>query len=390
MRNRISRLLRFIAYLAITAGTTAMAEPAVTKEASNETVLMLESGRYEELDRKLSNTQKAYSKGSLTDLQLLRSFSSLDSFHPALEARFNEWVTKSPNSYAARLARGTYYWGVGADRRGDEYISAVTPKQIAEMRLYFEKAKHDLLDSLKLEAKPVLTYVYLLRIEQHFSASDQKRDILNRSLAIAPSNFVVRRSYMDSLETRWGGSTKQMNDFFIECKKANLPREQLNALETMVAIDRAWVTWQKADFPAALTGYVEALELARPNAALLLGSNKYVVVLQDIAHLHQRLKEYAQSLRYLNEAIDLGLDTSLVYLNRGISLHNLGRKEEALQDYLKAAERGNAWAQNEIGVHYWHGIIFLRDKQEAMKWFTRSADQGFPEAQKNLYWAKKS
>jgi tetratricopeptide (TPR) repeat protein len=390
MRGRISRLLQFIAYLAITAGTTAVAEPTVTKEVSNETVLMLEARRYDELDQKLSNTQQAYSQGSLTDLQLLRSFSSLDSSHPALEARFNEWVTKFPNSYAARLARGTYYWRAGWDRRGDAYIGGVTPKQIAEMRLYFEKAKHDLLDSLNLEAKPVLTYVYLLAIEQHFSASDQKRDILNRSLAIAPSNFVVRRSYMGTLETRWGGSTKQMNDFLIECKKANLPREQLNALEAMVDIDRAWGGFQKDDFPAAVKGYDEALKLAGPNAALLLGYSRYVLVLQDMAHLHQRLKEYAQSLRYLNEAIDAGLDTSLVYLNRGISLHNLGRKEEALQNYLKAAERGNAWAQNEIGVHYWHGIIFLRDKQEAIKWFTRSADQGFPEAQKNLYWAKKS
>jgi TPR repeat protein len=50
---------------------------------------------------------------------------------------------------------------------------------------------------------------------------------------------------------------------------------------------------------------------------------------------------------------------------------------------------GHAWSQNEVGIHYWHGIIVQRNKEEAIKWFSHSANQGFAEGKKNLEWARK-
>lgn len=51
-------------------------------------------------------------------------------------------------------------------------------------------------------------------------------------------------------------------------------------------------------------------------------------------------------------------------------------REEARNWYLKAAERGHAVAQYELGEYY-----KKRDEREALKWFRRSAENGYADAQ---------
>jgi hypothetical protein len=52
--------------------------------------------------------------------------------------------------------------------------------------------------------------------------------------------------------------------------------------------------------------------------------------------------------------------------------------------YLKAAEQGNATAQNNLGYAYSNGHGVAEDKVEAVKWYRKAAEQGYPQAQFNL------
>ena len=52
--------------------------------------------------------------------------------------------------------------------------------------------------------------------------------------------------------------------------------------------------------------------------------------------------------------------------------------------YRKAAELGDAAAQNNLGTCYAMGEGVEKDEAEAEKWFRRAADQGYPPAQRNL------
>ena len=55
--------------------------------------------------------------------------------------------------------------------------------------------------------------------------------------------------------------------------------------------------------------------------------------------------------------------------------------------YLKAAEEGDAAAQNEVGDFYYNGRDGVEQSfEEAFKWWMKSAKQGFAEAQKNVGW----
>jgi hypothetical protein len=56
----------------------------------------------------------------------------------------------------------------------------------------------------------------------------------------------------------------------------------------------------------------------------------------------------------------------------------------SLKDIRKAAEQGNAVAQNNLGLLYLNGKGVPQDDAEAVKWFLKAAQQDDQKAQFNL------
>lgn len=52
--------------------------------------------------------------------------------------------------------------------------------------------------------------------------------------------------------------------------------------------------------------------------------------------------------------------------------------------YKKRAIKGNAGAQNNLGLIYANGIEVLQDYKRAVKWYRKGAEQGYSLAQNNL------
>jgi tetratricopeptide (TPR) repeat protein len=59
---------------------------------------------------------------------------------------------------------------------------------------------------------------------------------------------------------------------------------------------------------------------------------------------------------------------------------------EAMRWYRKAADQGNAAAQENIGWLYHNGWGVAQDYAEAMRWYRKAADQGNAAAQENIGW----
>ena len=57
---------------------------------------------------------------------------------------------------------------------------------------------------------------------------------------------------------------------------------------------------------------------------------------------------------------------------------------EAVKWYRKAAEQGDAGAQNDLGVCYDNGQGVNKDYTEAVKWYRKAAEQGFLPAKERL------
>ena len=399
-RRREFALVRSLAIW--TAVATIMLAPQIglATPGKPEILELLAARRYEELDRRLNDVQVGYVKGEVSELDLLETFRAFYTTNPKLHDPFHEWAKLYPKSYAARLARGIYNKRIGGEYRGERYAAETPRWRIEMMSAFYEKAMADLEASLELDRKPILTYLYMMDIQKYSGRwsitlwlwrlwINPNRWTLNQALEVAPDSFILRRKYMHTLEARWGGVPGEMEAFFAESQKAKLKREELNALQAFVHADRGWQRYVRRDFPAAFNEYQRALKLVDVTSDRMFEYNMRSAFLHGIAAGYQGVQRHQEALAWFDRAIAAGADDADVYVSRGISLHHLNRKKEGLYDYLKAAQKGNAWAQNQVGMHYWHGIILEQNRDEARKWFSRSADQGFAEGKKHLEWAKK-
>ena len=67
-----------------------------------------------------------------------------------------------------------------------------------------------------------------------------------------------------------------------------------------------------------------------------------------------------------------------------VSAYDRGDYATAIRLLRPLAERGDAEAQNNLGVMYDNGRGVPRDDTEAAKWFRKAADQGIADAQYNI------
>lgn len=69
---------------------------------------------------------------------------------------------------------------------------------------------------------------------------------------------------------------------------------------------------------------------------------------------------------------------------QGSFKYETGNEQHDVDSIRKAAEEGNAYAQYKLGLRYEKGDGVDRDRDEAIKWFRRAAEQGLVDAQIQL------
>ena len=70
--------------------------------------------------------------------------------------------------------------------------------------------------------------------------------------------------------------------------------------------------------------------------------------------------------------------------DEGLAAAQAGDMQAAWDIWKPLADAGDARAQSNIGVMYDNGQVVTEDDAEAVRWFTRSAEGGFPSGQFNL------
>jgi hypothetical protein len=231
---------------ASSAGPTS-ALSAAQKASRRESLDLLRAGHYAQLDARMMSFQQAYRARALDDLALLREFGAFARTDVLLRANLDAWVQGYPGSYAARLARGIYYFKCGVVTRGKKYIDRTPPEQIRGMKVYLAQASEDLLASLPLDPTPLITYHYLIVIGMELGEQDRNRDWLARATALDPDSIVIRRPYMHSLETRWGGSLDAMQQFLDASRKAGASPDHLRMLGDLIDRERQWLNRKPAE-----------------------------------------------------------------------------------------------------------------------------------------------
>ncbi len=348
-------------------------ERAVPPPSQSETLALLNTERFAELDARFSAIQANYRNRVISDEQLRNAFRVFYDTDVALQVKYDAWVGKFPKSYVARLARGVYYRKTGQNRRGGEIIANTTDSQLQGMDATFALAMKDLKASAALDKRPLLTIFNEMSVAIFEGDTREIRGLLDQSLRMDPQNVIIRHEYMMSLEPRWGGTVEQMSAFLEESRNAGLSKPKLQLLEAVIISDRADGFKDAGDYPAAEREY---------RKAVALGSDDCFKCLASVLLLQNKPQEAIPFLsRVANE--DPRDDENLAL--RGQTYLQIGNATAGTADMIAAAALGNVYAENAVAIDYMTGANGLaRDPEAGLGLFRKCAAQGSAQCAENV------
>ncbi|GGP22698.1 DUF4034 domain-containing protein [Silvimonas iriomotensis] len=335
---------------------------------------LVQKHKFAELDKQLNQLQTAYEAGKIGDVDLAEAFYTVSGTQSIPDAFYDEWVIRYPGSYAARVVRGEHFKRQGLLARGAKSARATPKESMDKMQAYFDQAVPDFQASLQMAHKPVISYLDLLDLSSRVATSEENRALFDEGLKAAPDSFVLRRKYMRVLETRWGGSLDDMTRFLGECKGTGLTPSQMNILQAMVYQESGWLAVQGKQPQAALPLLSKAADLFAGQERLL-EPGAAAEVLGQIAYINLQDKRNEEALLWFNRAIGQIGDCfycSYLYANRGLIHERLQQFDEALLDYMTAADLGNTYALNRLGHIYTYGEHVPQDKAKGTDYYSRA------------------
>jgi tetratricopeptide (TPR) repeat protein len=345
-------------------------------ETAPQPMALLAAGHYAQLDEAMQAVQRDYKRGAITDEQLLAAFRPFYALGgPEQDAQFDAWVKLRPRSYAAYLARAIHYKYVGLKVRGENFIADTPREQLTLMATAFERAAADLKRSMELDDKPLLSYLHAMDISKHFSERLETRTLLDLAIEIDPQNMIVRRKYLTTLPSRWGGSYELMKTFVEECRRAKLSAVQMRELESMLVDEEVWVLFhKKKDYARVATLTERSLKEDPANLTML----RFRVPALT------RLERYEETIAAAAAILELKPHDPDALSQRGFAYLQINKVPEAAADYREAATLGDVYAQKELAVLYWQGRHVPKDRALALEWLKKAAANGDKDAQREL------
>ena len=373
---------------AITQAATRPPSAATTGDESADPIALLRAGRFAELDARMSAVQADWRRGRIDDLALLAAFRPFGDGDPALAAQYDAWVKAFPKSYVAHLTQGEYEVHVGREARGGGFAASTPSSHFRAMDAANTRATQALRASLALDERPLLSYSLLIDMTRHHGDEDYARTLLDAGLRLDPHGYILRLRYMTTLETRWGGSVREMQSFLAECRSAKLEEAKLRTLEAMVERDRAWVADSAGKLEEAERHDLAAIELAGDGR--YLDKAAYSGLFDTAGYEEERLKRLDRAAALFVRSTAVLPESGWAWRHLGYCQAKLGLAAESAQAYHRGAELGDSYSQNEWGKLLWFGVAPVKaDRAAAIPWFEKAAAGGLADAVNNLAWARK-
>ncbi len=326
------------------------------------TGLLLE-GHYSDLDDYFSKLQSAYEAGTIDDVLLDFAFSPLlehedpwSTSPPKVEyeAKYAEWIVKSPDSYAAHLLAANYDAAVSRAIRAHRYPGMTEADEDKNATERIKKAADENEESFKHAKKPLLSYVNALELEKSNAGTEAgkayvraaAKDILDNADKLDPSNLTARRVYMTLLSPRWFGDTPVMKAYVDGLKKEAVPKGLSEFIEGMMYAEIARSYYVRGDLQGARLYSQKAATYEFDYLDYDFGQDALKIFIHAS---HDRWLKDGTSLNdqaYLG-ALDLLLKNGRFVKNPGFYY---GQRGKVRWDYLH--EIPAAWSDFQKGMQY--------------------------------------
>ena len=379
---------------------------ATVDPVHGEVLALLQRRDHAGLERLLAGYQLAFERDSTESPKLEHAFRAFGKAPRSAERALEEWVAGSPSSYAARVARASFYLGQGLDARGTAFIGETPPENVASMRFYLDKARAELERSLELSGKPYLSHAYLMTIARLGGAGRDEAHY-EAALKLAPQSVELRLRRMTDLEPRWGGSVDKMEAFAAQARKELDDPAAANRVAARIPAYRGYEHQSAKDLTGALKHYDQAIALDATASTLcerayvLTELEREAEAFADVKHALSKARESrycmqravwhatrttdaAEAIEVLTLVLEVDAHSTQALNQRGWRYQGLGKLEAAFQDYLASAKAGDAWGQLQTGKLYWAGTGVAEDREQALAWLRKSAEQGNRDAKLSL------
>ncbi len=339
--------------------------------------------------------------------KLEEAFKALDYVPRSAQAVLDEWCKAYPSSYAAHMARATFFYEQGLDARGTAYINETPEENLRSMRFFLDKAQADLERSLTLTTKPYLSHRTLMSLARVGGGRIDAKAHYQAAVKLAPHSMELRMAHMASLEPRWGGSYKAMEAFEKESRAQLTDPKAADRLAARIPAYRAGEFKRQKEYGKALTLFNESIALYEGANALCERAvvqsqlNREIEAMADvnralarqpfapwcfdsIVWVARRASNNDEAVAVFNQVIEANPTHGEAFAQRGWRHQQKDKKELAYQDFLAAAMLGDPWGELMAGKYLWAGTGVAQDREAAMVWFRNAAAKGHPDAKLSL------
>jgi tetratricopeptide (TPR) repeat protein len=336
---------------------------------------LLQERDFKTLESEFRERQRRYESGAATDSEepLIRAFFTFHSPSAAITPLLEEWQKSNPKSYAARVALAFHQAALGSTLRGSKAASQTSEEQMDAMTDAMVKAGSILGPSFDMTAKPIASYVLALEIARYVGKRESIDAIYQRALKADPKSAYARQRYLLAIDQRWHGSAEDVAAEIERARNSDLPADTKHfvAYQGYMTLAGAHAMMKEPDLRE------RALWAATPECV-------YANPWQDLATLYNDTGQWKKALDALDKYLALKPDQPWAIRRLAFAHERLAEWPVALELYKKAAEQGDAYAQNAYGWQLFTGDHTTRNLEEAIRWFRSAADKGDANAKVNL------
>lgn len=336
---------------------------------------LIQGKQFAALEDELGDRLRRYNAGQYSDLALLQlieeTMSSNDvSFSPILD----QWTAERPRQFMAHLTKAIHHINLAHAKRGDKTAEKTSVEQMDAMRDEFGKSMSSLKAALEIQPNSSLARAAVIMISRATSGRKVSIQWLVETEKVDPMNQAARWAAIKALDPRWGGVPEDLDLLLERAAKSPLPPARLRTLQWKAEMTRAGY------FHTATKEKTKAMAHYRKAAGLCQSSEAQ----WQISSLAYDLEDWPAVVDATTHYLEMNPDARRAYARRGWAKERLARLPEAILDYEKASDFGDAWAQNKLGYLLMTGNGVQKDIPRARRLFNASAVQGNNNAQTNL------
>jgi len=336
---------------------------------------LLETERFEELNRILADSSRAVRKNIANEAGLRDIYLSFQKDDPAWESLFERWISQFPNEHQGYLARATYLVHRGWQARGGAYADKTSQENLDQMVFFMDRAQDDLRQAMSLKSGELWAYCLRINIAKSGGRYPDALGTLEQATKRYPATYLARKYYIETLDPKWGGSPMAMMSFADSAQHYVGANPELRQLVSFAYYEAGRMAYINKEYRDAIGFLSIAIEKSgRPRSHFMRGKS------------YARQGDHEKALSDFNAAIDQDEENGDFYFWRAKSFAALKHYDESLMDIqrahaLKPADKWIDEFRRKLVVHARAPDIPTRDVSGAG---SEAAEQLFRQAKKMI------